>query len=315
MSLLFLTAVCAALSAAVSSSSIETLADNVLVVKVPEADGSLVKVPLVCGEAHQNQPVFWSKNGEELMTKGNKITVEVEELLGGNYTCHLSPNGEYLNHTTIMVQQNNIVILQKKDAKEGHVHCSGLNYNGSFHCTWKRTAHRSHAAVFLLHAERNGEKIPCELDADGSGVRCQIDYCPYKEEQHRIYLSMYIRIDYLIEHHTKSFYLREIVRPAKLPNVHVNGKVFSWNYPDSWEKPCSYFGLNFEVKVVHKGQPCNSQRAIRNTTTDETKYKINFKEKNYVFCVRAQDKFTQGPWNHWSHCVVTNNAVDCSPHS
>lgn len=129
------------------------------------------------------------------------------------------------------------------------------------------------------------------------------------------------------------------VRPSKLPNLHISdGKVFSWDYPDTWEKPCSFFGLQFEVKLVHSGHPCNSDNQIivintrtsihqihisllmsslvevslsllsrlffvQNITTDTTKYEVGVKTKKYVFCVRAQDKFTRGPWSHWSQCT------------
>lgn len=54
------------------------------------------------------------------------------------------------------------------------------------------------------------ENIPCVLTADGSGVQCQDANCPYKEEQHRISLTIYIRSHYRLEAYTKSFYLREI---------------------------------------------------------------------------------------------------------
>lgn len=48
---------------------------------------------------------------------GNDVMVRVKEMQGGNYTCHLGPNGEYLNHTMILVQldpDNRTVILEKK---------------------------------------------------------------------------------------------------------------------------------------------------------------------------------------------------------
>lgn len=54
--------------------------------------------------------------------EGNQITVEVEEMNGGNYTCHLGPGGEYLNHTTILVQldpDNRTVILEEKSPSDG----------------------------------------------------------------------------------------------------------------------------------------------------------------------------------------------------
>lgn len=43
---------------------------------------------------------------------------------GGNYTCHLSSNGEYLNHTVILVQldpDNRTVILEEKSPEEGEI--------------------------------------------------------------------------------------------------------------------------------------------------------------------------------------------------
>lgn len=52
------------------------------------------------------------------------------------------------------------------------------------------------------------------------------------------------------------------VRPAKLPNLDRVGHVFSWNYPDSWEKPCTYFSLQFQVKAVRRGETCNSDKHI-----------------------------------------------------
>lgn len=35
----------------------------VVVLRVPSFTGSMVHVPLTCGEAFQNEPVFWKKNG------------------------------------------------------------------------------------------------------------------------------------------------------------------------------------------------------------------------------------------------------------
>lgn len=52
------------------------------------------------------------------------------------------------------------------------------------------------------------------------------------------------------------------VRPGTLPNLRKNdSNVFSWSYPDSWEKPCSFYGLNFQVKVVRHNHSCDSGEA------------------------------------------------------
>ncbi len=40
----------------------------VVVLRVPYGVGSRVYVPLTCGEAYQDQPVFWKKNGKIAVT-------------------------------------------------------------------------------------------------------------------------------------------------------------------------------------------------------------------------------------------------------
>ncbi|KAG7516965.1 hypothetical protein JOB18_045040 [Solea senegalensis] len=297
--------------------NIEILMDNVLVLRVPHGDDRREYVPLTCGGAYQNQPVFWKKNGMELSPplQGNHVKVLVEEMDAGNYTCHLGPHGEYLNHTVILVQldpDNRTVILVEKSPAEGHIHCSTPNYKGAFHCTWKRTQYRSNAAVLLVKAERHLEKIACVLDADGSGVHCQVLSCPYKEEQHRIYLTVYIHSYSRLEAYTKVFYLRDIVRPEELSDLRLSdGKVFTWSYPDSWETPRTYYGLQFQVKLVHHGHSCDSEEHIVHNITEDTKYEVTVKHKKYVFCVRAQDKYTNGPWSHWNQCGVNKQHAVC----
>ncbi|XP_037544207.1 interleukin-12 subunit beta-like [Nematolebias whitei] len=212
---LFLVILCSGLCFASDDYNIERLMDNVVVLRVPYVYGNTMEVHLSCGEVYQNQPVLWKKDGAELSPalQGNHITVLVKEMNGGNYTCHSSPNGEYLNHTVILVQldpDNRTVILEEKSPEEGHIHCTAPNYKGSFHCTWKKTQHRSHAAVLLVKANRDMDEISCEPEADGSGVHCQDANCPYKEEKHRISLTVYIHSYSRLEAYTKSFYLREI---------------------------------------------------------------------------------------------------------
>lgn len=56
--------------------------------------------------------------------QGNQVKVLVEEMDGGNYTCHLGPDGEYLNHTVILIQlepDNRTVILEEKSPEEGKI--------------------------------------------------------------------------------------------------------------------------------------------------------------------------------------------------
>ncbi|XP_061596784.1 interleukin-12 subunit beta [Cololabis saira] len=293
------------------------LMDNVVVLRVSKAHGTTVEVPLTCGDTYENTAIFWKKNGVELQPplQGNSVKVLVKETQGGNYTCHLGPSGEYVNHTMILVQpfpNNRTVILREESPEDGHIHCSAPNYKGSFHCGWTRTQDRSQASVVLVRAERHMENIPCVLLPNGLGVHCQDSNCSYQEEQHRISLTVYIRSYFLLEAYTKSFYLREIVKPAELPNLKVSeGRVFSWKYPESWDMPCTFFGLHFQVNIVRSGHSCDSEELITTNTINDTKYEVNVKAKKYVFCVRAQDKHTAGPWSHWSQCIVNKDVVSC----
>lgn len=298
-----------------NQNNIEMLMDHVLVLTVPNGVGTRVNVPLTCGEAYQNQSVFWKKDGLELSPalQGNQVKVLVVEMDGGNYTCHLRSNGEYLNHTLILIQLergSRSVILEKKSPR-GYIHCSADNYNGSFHCSWTRTSIRSTARVLLVKATRHQDQIPNELNANGSGVSCQDANCPYGEEQHRITLTLYIHSYSRLEAYTVDFYLRDIVRPAKLPNLTTSdGRVFSWSYPDSWERPCTFFVLQFQVKVVQSGHTCDSKEHIMLNTTSETRFEVDVPDEDYVFCVQAQDIFTNGPFGPWSHCSV-NEHMEC----
>ncbi|XP_003971100.3 interleukin-12 subunit beta [Takifugu rubripes] len=318
MNFLFLVVLFGGVCYASSDVSIEPLVDHVVVLKVPHRGRTEEEVPLVCGRDNLTQDVFWKKDGMELNPplKGNRITVLVEEMEGGNYSCHLSPGGQYLNHTIIFIQLDSEerVILKEKSPEEGHIHCSAPNYTGPFRCSWTRADSRSNAAVLLLQATRNGQQIPCELDAGGSGVLCQDNSCSYKEEQHHILFTIHVHSYSRLETYTKAFYLKDIVRPGALSNLQMdNAKVFSWSYPDSWEKPCSFYGLNFQYRVVRHNHPCDSNTAILVNTTDDTKFEVNVKAKKYVFCVRAQDKYTQGPFGPWSSCVVTKEEAGCQP--
>ncbi|XP_028322748.1 interleukin-12 subunit beta [Gouania willdenowi] len=296
--------------------NIVTLMDNVVVLRVPQIKGSRVSVLLTCGQAYENAPVFWKKNGLKIEDpkQGNQIQVEVEEAQGGNFTCHQAPSGVYLNHTVVFVQLDSDTrpsILVESVPGEGYIHCSAPNYEGSFRCTWKRDQSRSKATVLLVKSDRNTEKIRCDLDADGSGILCHDENCSFKEEQQRVSLIVYIYNSYLLEGYTKTFYLREIAKPGKLPNLRISGNVSSWDYPALWSKPCTFFSLQFQVKVVQHGRSCNIDEHIVLSVTDKPQYEIPIKSRRYTFCVRAQDKFTEGPWSHWSHCKVNKSQVTC----
>lgn len=37
-------------------------------------------------------------------------------------------------------------------------------------------------------------------------------------------------------------------------------------------------------------------------TTSETRFEVDVPDEDYIFCVQAQDIFTNGPFGPWSNC-------------
>uniref|UniRef100_A0A8C4ZEF8 Interleukin 12B n=2 Tax=Gadus morhua TaxID=8049 RepID=A0A8C4ZEF8_GADMO len=284
--------------------------DKVLVLSVPHGPRAPSNVSLVCGEAYKDQDVVWKKNGQSTRYVGNQLTVRVEEMMAGNFSCHLRRDGSYLNHTLVLVQLNpdNMTVLLEKlpgSSDTQHILCSGNNYSGSFNCRW--TKKRENAAVLLVKAERNSTAIACEVDADGSGVRCNERGCVKQEESHFIDFSVYIYSNARLEKYSRVFFLRDIVIPGRVTNLRLEGERFLWEEPEFWEKPCSFYQLQFEVKRVQHGASCQAFPALKEKTeilADKSFPIYKKKPKKYVFCVRAQDKYTGAPWGEYSKLDV-----------
>lgn len=77
------------------------------------------------------------------------------------------------------------------------------------------------------------DNISCQLDADGAGVHCQDENCPYKEEKHPISLTVYIHSYSRLEAYTKSFYLREIGTSAQTLWLALH-RMQKWSFPCSF---------------------------------------------------------------------------------
>ncbi|XP_056451126.1 interleukin-12 subunit beta-like [Gadus chalcogrammus] len=308
--LLALMVVCVASNFVSCEVTIYSPMDKVLVLSVPHGPQAPSNVSLVCGEAYKDQDVVWKKNGQSTRYVGNQLTVRVEEMMAGNFSCHLRRDGSYLNHTLVLVQlnpDNETVLLEKLPGSSDtqHIQCSGNNYSGSFNCRWTKT--RENAAVLLVKAERNSTAIACEVEADGSGVRCNERGCVKQEERHFIDFSVYIYSNARLEKYSRVFFLRDIVIPGRVTNLRLEGEKFLWEEPEFWERPCSYYQLQFEVKRVQQGASCQGCPALKEKTEimgDKSFPIYKKKPKKYVFCVRAQDKYTGAPWGEYSELAV-----------
>ncbi|XP_071195723.1 interleukin-12 subunit beta-like isoform X1 [Salvelinus alpinus] len=292
--------------------TIETLMPNVKVVKVDLRIFTETQVPLLCGDSYQDTEVIWMKDSER-EGHGNQIKVKVEEMMGANYSCH-NAAGDYLNHTLVLVQdipspnRTRRVLEKSHDTDENeYIRCLAKNYNGTFHCFWKKTKYRTSAVVALVQVGQfSGRNFSCSVHSDGAGLTCEdLDSCSFAEEVSRIDLTVYFRSNYLLEDYTVTpFYIREIVKTDKIHITKVEGNTFQWEYPATWSLPRSYYPLTFQVKVVHARDSCDSEKQVLLKETKETKLTVVHSSKKYRFCLRAKDELVDCPWCQWTHYEV-----------
>ncbi|KAJ8337640.1 hypothetical protein SKAU_G00366060 [Synaphobranchus kaupii] len=271
-----------------------TLQPNVVVV-VPMQGSSVVQVPLLCGESYAHLDIVWRIKGLQV-ARGNQVNVTVEEMLGGNYTCH-DHTGELLNHTLVLVQADRKRILEKSNDSE-YVHCLSKNYSGVFQCYWEWSQTRK-GDVLLVTAARSSAEITCSLDPTGHSITCRDHaYCPYSEERERITLMLYVKNQFRMEMYTKPFFITEIVKPDRITLTEVAKNTFELGYPDTWNTPESYFPLTFQVKVVPQKRTCGCECSKEPKKTESQLWQV---KKGFLMCVRAQDALCRSAWSDWSH--------------
>ncbi|KAJ8266782.1 hypothetical protein GJAV_G00134640 [Gymnothorax javanicus] len=258
-----------------SSQLYRTLVPNVIVVQKDLE--KTVEVPLLCGAAYQNRQISWRREGVPMPKQGNHITVTVEEMMGGDFSCH-DDAGTLLNHQLVLVQlthsQNQRKILQKTEVKD-YISCISRNYSGVFHCSWRWSPNREGAVVHVSAKRSPGkDNITCSVDEDGSGITCLDQFqCSYAEEVDYIYLSVWVRYMYRLEEYSSQFTITEIVKPDKI-----------------------------KVVPLKKEDGCDFKHAEVIRTGNQTYTVANRKE--FRLCVRAQDELCNSGWSDWSQYEV-----------
>ncbi|KAG9346839.1 hypothetical protein JZ751_007186 [Albula glossodonta] len=291
-------------SALYSSQQFSQLTPNVLVVE-KELQNS-AEVPLLCGEAYEGKDISWRREGTTLPKQGNRITVTVLEMMGGNYTCHDS-TGTVLSHQLVLVQmkggQEQRRILGKMEDTD-HIKCLSRNYSGIFRCSWQWSPNR-HGSVVHVSAKRSSGtgNITCSVDEDGLGITCIDQFqCTYAEEQNDINLAVHVRHLYRLEEYRIKFSITQIVKPDKVTIVPASNSTFDLQYPKTWSEPDSYFPLTFHFKVMNrkKSKDCDykSDRVQENFTRNQTITVQNRRE--FRLCVRARDDLCSSSWSEWS---------------
>ncbi|KAK1788117.1 hypothetical protein P4O66_016579 [Electrophorus voltai] len=301
MNLIFLFALHLTLLHMGESHSLRVIKPNVVALDV---DGDpmtqMTSVSLQCGDEFKDVEIHWQKNGQMILSKGNSINVNIQAMLGGNFTCH-GLSGEVLNHTLVLVNPVNFekAILKQNQDKE-FITCLARNYNGLFHCSWKWSPIRNGVVVFFK-AFRNSSHINCSLDPDNAGLTCEEEKCSYSEEVTRINLTLVVRNQYRLEEHQRTFFIHDIVKPEKVSITKAENNEFHWGTPKTWNMPYSYYPLQYEVKVIKPHKGCDDTATpVENEYINETHYKVSDRRRSYTFCVRAQDPFTNQVWSDWN---------------
>ncbi|XP_074529796.1 interleukin 12Ba precursor isoform X2 [Halichoeres trimaculatus] len=317
-----------------------TLRPNVL---VAEVDGSKSWLRLSCLQpeelvkrGNQSLDIFWEKDSKREAQRGNVYRVQLQESIGGgNYTCHNS-DGSLLNHTVVLIQEDKTMrrkILVKTD--DEYLKCSAQNYSGEISCSW--TWHSSRVgSVEFIRARRASDdntqcsgdtnsqlwscsshhsKFRCSVDMSGNSISCLDEkHCPYAEETQQIHITVYVKTKYfLVEEHSRHFYLSEIVKPEKVQINKVNTTVIKWSYPSSWSSPFSYFPLTFQVAELRRKckscvNSCINSKATKTLNIQSTGTCLfEVRPRSKAVCVRARDALCNSQWSEWSHLRLKRN--------
>ncbi|XP_072573848.1 interleukin 12Ba precursor isoform X2 [Paramormyrops kingsleyae] len=289
----------------------EVLQPNVVVVEVNLADPSpMVQVPLQCQESHEHEEIIWRNDDVPLLQRGNEINITVEEMLGGNYTCHDSM-GSFLNYTLVLIRKSSRKILTGSQ-DTGYIKCSTQNYNGSFQCAWNWRPRRTGEVVFVK-AERHSQvsAITCSLSTNQLSISClDQSYCPYSEELDQIFMNVGVRYLYRLEEYSLTFFINEIVKPDRVRITRIDTRRIQLEYPDTWSIPHSYFPLAFQVmELPRRGDcSCESQQTEKINTIQDRQWNVR---KGYVVCARAQDALCNSTWSDWSLYIFRKQRLQC----
>ncbi|CAH6786490.1 interleukin-12 subunit beta [Phodopus roborovskii] len=296
------------------------LEKDVYVVEVdwsPGAPGE--RVVLTCDTPEEDNIIWTSDKSSEVVGSGKTLTIQVKEFSdAGQYTCHRG--GETLSHSRLLLhkRENGIwstdILKDQKDPKnKTFLKCEAANYSGRFTCWWltaistdlkfsiKSSSSSSDSrAVTCGAASLSAEKVTVDRrDYKKYSVACQEDItCPSAEETLPIELVMEAQHKYKYENYSTGFFIRDIIKPdppknLKLKPLRGSHVELSWEYPDSWSTPHSYFSLKFHVQVHCKREKKNEPLFV-----DKTSAKIRC-HKDAEVCVRAQDHYYNSSWSKW----------------
>ncbi|KAF6081475.1 interleukin 12B [Phyllostomus discolor] len=291
----------------------------------PDAPGETVI--LTCDTPEEDNITWSSDESSDVLGSGKNLTIQVKEFGdAGQYTCH--KGGEVLSHFLLLLHKSedgiwstDILKDQKEPKNKTFLKCEAKNYSGHFTCWWltaistdlKFSVKSSRGSseprgVTCGAATLSAEKVRVDhREYRKYTVECQEDSaCPAAEERLPIELVVDAVHKLKYENYTSSFFIRDIIKPDPPKNLQVkplkNSRQVevSWEYPDTWSTPHSYFSLTFSLQVQGKNKREKKDRPF----VDKTSAHITC-HKDAVIRVQARDRYYNSPWSEWA-------SVSCS---
>ncbi|XP_036605634.1 interleukin-12 subunit beta [Trichosurus vulpecula] len=298
------------------------LEKNVYVVEVEwDPDAPVETVVLTCDSSENENAITWTsnKNGQILGT-GKTLTVQVREFTdAGTYICQ--KGGEVLSRKLLLIRvmedgiwSTDIVKDQKEPKTKTYLKCEAKNYSGTFTCSWLTES--SPGLKFSIRSSKGSSDprgVTCgpavlseeKVKIDNKEYQkytadCQeVSACPSAEESQPIEVVLDAIQKHKYEKYTSSFFVRDIIKPDPPRNLRVkplkNSRIveLSWEYPETWSTPHSYFPLNFNVQVHGRG------KKEKTSVTTETSVQVEC-HKGKKILVQARDRYYNSSWSKWA---------------
>nr|XP_004611508.1 unnamed protein product [Sorex araneus] len=286
----------------------------------PDAPGETVV--LSCSAPAEADVTWnWSRS-DKPVGRGPTLTVHVREFSdAGEYTCLVGR--EPRSSWTLLLHKwedglwsTDILKAQKEPKQKTYLRCEAKNYSGHFTCWWL-TAIGSNLTFNVKSSRGSADPrgVTCG-EATASAEKVRVDHrdytryevecqersaCPTAEENHpvEIVLDAVHKLKY--ENYTSSFFIRDIVKPDPPKNLQVTpvpssqSVTVSWEYPDSWSTPHSYFSLTFCVQVLDRTGKEKKDQISTDTTSAKVKCATDDKIQ-----VQARDRYYSSSWSEWA---------------
>ncbi|XP_024432778.1 interleukin-12 subunit beta [Desmodus rotundus] len=286
----------------------------------PDTPGETVV--LTCETPEEDGITWTSDQSSEVLGSGKNLTIQVKEFGdAGQYTCH--KGGEVLSSSLLLLHKSedgiwstDILKDQKEPKNKTFLKCEAKNYSGHFTCWWltaistdlKFSVKSSRGSsdprgVTCGAATLSAEKVRVDhREYRKYMVECQEDSaCPAAEERLPIEVVVDAVHKLKYENYTGSFFIRDIIKPDPPKNLQVkpleNSRQVevSWEYPDTWSTPHSYFSLTFSLQVQGKNKREKNDRPF----IDKTSAHVTC-HKGATIRVQAQDRYYNSPWSEWA---------------